>query len=185
MGKHILSINIPPVTNEAIFLVDDTSIYDSVLPVGNMNIQITPPGANSPTVITPGARGFRLILNACMLGVAPVGSCSDICPNIPDGIYGVRYSVSPNSKVFVEYLYLRIVSAMNRQRTLLYKMNLPCCLPDKEQEYALNCLNIIEDYLISAQVNVNDKGTPSDGINQYRYAIELMNKLSTRKPFCL
>lgn len=184
MGKHILSINVPPLTNEGIFLVDDTSIYDSVLPVGNMNVQITPPGATTPTVITPGIRGFRLILNACMLGGAPVNSCSDSCPNINDGIYGIRYSVSPNDKVYVTYLYLRIVSAMNRQRTLLYRLNLPCCLPDKEQEYALNCLNIIEDYLISAQTNVNDCGNATDGINQYRYAVELMNKLSTRKPFC-
>ena len=42
-SKHLLQLDIPTCTNEGILLVDDISVYDSLLPVGALNVQITPP----------------------------------------------------------------------------------------------------------------------------------------------
>lgn len=185
MGKHILNLNIPDISNEGIFVVEDISIYDTITPVGCMTLQITPPGYQSPTIYTPDQQHFRLVLNACTLGIVGPTGCSTTCPNIPDGIYKLYYTVAPADKVYVGYNYLRITSAVNRQRKMLCELRLPCCLPNKEEQYMIQELDIIYDYLISAQTNVNTScGDAKDGINQYRYAIGLMDKLSSRKPFC-
>lgn len=182
---HVLALNIPDIYNEGVFVVEDISVYDSNIPVNCMDLQITPPGYGVPTIYTPSVPNFKLVLNACTLGIIGPTGCTYSCPDIPDGIYQISYSVSPNTKAFVHYNYMRITSAVNRQRKMLCQVQLPCCLPTQEEEYMIKELDIIYDYLISAQVNVNTScGDVKDGVNQYRYAITLMDKMCTRKPFC-
>lgn len=184
MAKHILSLEIPYTTNEGIFRLDDTSIYATDIPVTCPNIQILPPGYVVPASIDPLMGGFRLILNSCTLGISPAGDCSQSLPNIPDGLFNIRYSTSPNDKVWVEYKHLRTVKALNRYYELLCSLKLPCCLPDQEMEYMLKELDIIHNYILSAKVTVENCHRIEDGMNQLRYANELMDKLSTKKPFC-
>lgn len=186
MGKHILSLRIPDVANEGVFVIEDTSIYDSILPISCMDLQIIPPGYVSPTILTLTIQGWRLVLNACTLGIALSGGCSDGCPNISDGIYNINYSVSPNDKVYVQYNYLRTTTAFIRLNYMRCQLNLQCCPPDKESIYILDQFNLIESFLKSAKANVENSsyGSIEDGLNQYHYGIQLMNKLSTRKPLC-
>ena len=184
MGRHILSLNIPDVTNEGIFLIDDTSIYDSSVPISCLNLQILPPGASIPSTIEPSSSGFRLVLNACSMGIMSPVSCTDSCPGLPDGIYNIRYSVAPNDKLWVEYKVFRITHALNMWNNLLCRVNLAPCLPSKEVEYQLKELDIIHDYLVSAKVTCEDEHVYDDAVNQYRYAISLMNKFAYKKPFC-
>lgn len=185
MAQHILQIQVGQTYNEGVFIVEDTSIYTPSLPVSNQSLQITPPGFSVPTVITTTVQNFRFVLNACALGITSPGGCSNMCPNIPDGVYSIYYSVSPNTNVFVGYQYMRIVSAINRLNGYLCKLQLPNCLPSEELTYELNNITLIRNYLISAQTNVNDLHNFQDGVNQYRYAIELMNKMITKKPYCI
>jgi len=184
MAQHILSVQVDDTYNPGVFLVRDTSIYTSSLPVSCQSLQITPPGFTTPTVIVPTTQNFQYVLNACTLGIVNPTGCSDMCPNIPDGIYGIWYSVSPNDKVFVGYQYLRVVQAINRLNKYLCALQLPNCLPDQELTYELQNIDIIRNYLRSAQTNVNELHELTDGINQYRYAIDLMNKMSRKKPYC-
>jgi len=184
MAKHILSLNIPDVSNEGIFLIDDTSIYDSALPVTCLNLQILPPGASRPAIIEPALSNFRLILNACTMGLMSPAGCTDTCPGLPDGIYNIRYSVAPNERVWVEYKVFRITHALNRCHDLLCRVNLAPCLPDNRVEYQLKELDIIHDYLISAKVTCEDKHIFDDAVNQYRYAMSLMDKFAYKKPLC-
>ena len=182
MGKHILSLRIPDLCNEGILLIDDTSTYDSLLPVTCLNLQICPPGYKVPASIDPLRTGFRLVLNSCSLGISSVGDCSQSLPNLQDGLYRIRYSVAPNDKVFVEYYHLRTVKAMNRYMTILGNMGIPCCLPDQETIYILQELDFIRNLLISAKATTENCGhDPEIGINQLRYANALMDKLSRRK----
>jgi len=183
MAKHILSLDIPQLSNEGIFMVNDISIYDTSIAVSCPNLQITPPGYIQPASLTV-TPGFRLALNACTMGIMSSTSCADSCPALADGIWDVRYSVSPNDKVFVEYKHFRIVAALNRYYGMLCELNLPCCLPSAELQYQLSQLDIIHNYLISAKVTCEDAHRFDDAINQYRYAIELMDKMSTCKPGC-
>ncbi len=182
--RHILSLEVIEVSNEGIFIVKDTSIYTSAIGVACQSLQITPPGFDTPTVVVPSTQNFEIIFNACTLGITPAINCATSCPRIPDGIYSLYYTVSPNTDVYVGYKYLRITSAMNRRNQLLCDLALPCCLPDKELQYELRNLDIIRNYLISAQVNVNNLKDYSTGINEYRYAVDLMDKMSHRKPHC-
>ena len=185
MGQHILSLGFPETVNEGILLVDDTSTYDNILPVTCPNLQIMTPGFVTPASIDPLTKGFRLIFNSCTLGVSTTGSCSKSLPCLQDGIYNIRYSVSPNDKVYVEYLMLRNVKAMNRYYTMLCQLDLKCCLPDKETQYMLQQLDIIRNYIVSAKVTVESCAhDPEAGINLLRYANALMDKMSRRKPFC-
>jgi hypothetical protein len=185
MGKHILSLDIRDTLNQGILLIDDTSTYDSLLPVTCPNLQITPPGYSVPASIDPLVSGFRLILNSCSLGLTAAGGCSTALPGLEDGLWRIRYSVSPNDKVFVEYYYMRTVKAMNRYYKLLCGLRLKCCLPDQETIYLLQQLDIIRNYILSAKVTTEECGHDvQDGINQLRYANALMDKMSTRKPYC-
>lgn len=184
MARHILQLQVTDTSNEGIFIVKDISIYTSSLGVACQSLQITPPGFSTPTVIVPTTENFEIIFNACTLGITPAVNCATSCPRIPDGIYSLYYTVAPNTEVFVGYQYMRIVSAMNRRNQLLCDLALPCCLPDKELQYELRNLDIIRNYLISAQVNVNNLKQQADGVNNYRYAVSLMDKMSSRKPHC-
>lgn len=185
MARHYLSLHIQEIYNEGLFIIEDTSIYTPTIPVSCMNLQITPPGFGTPTIYTPLASGFKFILNACTLGITNPTGCAQALPQVPDGIYILYYSVSPNDDVYVGYNYLRTTSAVNRLNNMLCDIGLASCLPDQEQLQMVNDIEVIRGYLRSAQTNVNDRKNPVDGMNQYRYAIQLMDKMSRRKPYCM
>lgn len=184
MGKHILGLEVRPTTNEGVLLIDDISVYDPLLPVTCPNLQITPPGYTTPASLEPADAGFRLTLSTCAVGLSSPGDCASALPKFPDGIYNIRYSVSPNDKVYVEYKYLRTTAAMNRYYALLCALNIPCCLPDKEMLYYLQSLDTIRNFILSAQITVEQEHNFQDGINQLRYANALMDKMRMCKPFC-
>ena len=191
MGKHILQLNFPDCPNQGVFLIDDISIYDGVsptgigsttgLPIACGNLQITPPGYTVPSQLTVNPQ-FRLVLNACTLGMMPPQSCSGCCPDLPDGLWNIRYSVAPNDKVYVEYKILRIVEAWKRYMELLCRVGLTPCLPDNEVQQELMSLDIIRNYLLSAKGTVENKHQFADGMNQYNFAVELMDKMSYNRP---
>lgn len=183
MGKHILSLYIPQVSNEGILVIEDTSIYDPLLGIDCPTLQIQYPGASQPVLIdvTP---GFKAVLNACSLGMLPSGECSDNCPCIPDGIYDIRYSVSPHDKVFVEYAHLRVTRSLNSWNEVLCSLELQCCTPDADLQYMLNELYLIRMYIYSAVGSVENCHEQQQGINLLRFANSLIAKLSKGKPKC-
>lgn len=186
MGKHLLQLNFPDCPVEGVFLIDDISIYDSStngtnLPIECGNLQITPPGYNVPLSLEV-KHGSDLVLNACAMGILNSSSCTNSCPALPDGLWNIRYSVAPNNLVYVEYKILRIVQAINRYHDLLCRVGLTPCLPDIEIRQELNSLNIIHNYLLSSKMTVENKHQFSDGVNQYNFAIELMDKITYNRP---
>lgn len=148
------------------------------------NLQITPPGYTVPSSLSVTNPNFRLILNACTLGMLPPASCSGSCPDIPDGLWNIRYSVSPNDKVYIEYKILRIVEAWNRYISLLCDVGLTPCLPDSELQYQLQSLDTIRNYLLSAKSTVESKHQFEEGLQQYEFAVELMDKITFNRPNC-
>jgi len=206
MGKHILQLNFPDTTNEGVFLIDDISIYDPTLlsttsssasstgslsphpcsgvmvPCGNL--QVTPPGFYSPTSLSVQYGNFRLVLNACTLGILGTTGCTDGCPALPDGMYDIRYSVAPNDQVFVEYKILRITQALNRYYNLLCRINLTPCLPSQDTDYQIRSLETIYTYLIAAKTTVENEHQFTDGMNLYRFAVGLMDKMSFEPNRC-
>ena len=181
MGKHILALDVREVSNEGVFCIKDISIYDSILPVSCPELQILPPGFTIPSLLEVTSR-FDLVLNACTIGMMSTG-CSDSCPKLPDGLWHLRYSVSPSDKVYVEYNYLRITQAMNILNGMLASLNIQLNLPSQELIYQIQELDLIRNFLLAAKIDVEEKNNPEDGINLYRYTRSLMSKMSSKRPY--
>ncbi len=182
MGKHILQLQFPDTSNPGVFLIDDISIYDSILPVSCLNLQILSSGFNVPSSIDGMLPDFRLVLNACTMGMLAASNCTASCPILPDGVYHIRYSVSPNDLVYVEYDILRTTVAINRLNTILCNAGIKCCLPDQETQYLIDSCTLIRNFLLTAKLLVEDRHAVADGISMYQFALSLIVKMEMKRP---
>jgi len=177
VNRHQLFLDFPENANLGILRVEDSSIYSSSIPFNCPTLEITPPGYQTPAVYTGLSEQFRLFLNACTLGMLQTG-CGSTCPNIPDGIWHFRYSVSPNSLVYVEYNMLRIVAIQERWRKTLCWINDTPCDPTNDKLVLIREMQLIESQILTAKFLVEDKNNPTDGIQMYRLAERKLNDLS-------
>ena len=179
MAQHILSLEAPDTMNRCILRLVDTSVYNpATAPVCPL-LQVTLPGFDLPvnfddTIIQP---GFILNLTACDLGVQ-TEQCGTIFSNLSDGIYILRYSVSPNDIVFVEYNHLRITCALYKYQTILCDLDIANCDPPTEVKAKLNELRLIRMYLDAAKAQVEFCHQPKKGMELYNYAMRLLDKLA-------
>ena len=174
--KHQLSLEVPDTNNCSVFRIVDTSIYDEHVPVTCTELLITSPGYNQPVVINP-IQGFNLILNGCTLGIQ-TGGCGTVSEVIPDGIYTIRYSISPNDKVFVEYNYLRITAAVNKYYNIYCNVNLSGCEPLQPERDKLTRLRLLRSMLDGAKAKVEFCHNNDQGMAIYNYALAQLDKLS-------
>ena len=106
--KHILSLEVPDVANCKVFSIRDTSQYTKLLPIDCAELLITSPGFNKPALVQVTAN-FNLNLAACDLGLQTT-NCNDENVDLPDGVYIIKYSVSPNDKSYLRTLIDAAVS---------------------------------------------------------------------------
>jgi len=173
--KHILSLEVLTVANCEILSIRDTSQYSTLLPVDCPELLITVPGFNSPALIEV-TQGFDLNLVACTLGVQST-DCGITNAPLPDGIYIIRYSVSPNSEVFVEYNHLRTVSIMTLYYEVICGLNLANCEPFSEKQDLINKINYIRLLIDAAIAEVEYCTSPNKGMEMYNYALKRLNKI--------
>lgn len=179
MAKHVLSLEIPDTMNKCIFRVVDTSVYATTIPVTCPLLQITPPGYIHPVNFTNPQilPGFNLNLTACDLELQ-VSDCGTTFYDVPDGIYIVKYSVEPKDLVYVEYNHLRTTCADNRIKEIYCSLSLGACDPPAAIKDKLNQVRLIQQYLKAAKAYVEDCHEPTKGMELYRYAVKLIDKLS-------
>jgi len=173
--KHILSLEVPTVANCEILSVRDTSQYSSLLPIDCSELLITVPGFNSPALIEV-VPNFDLNLNACALGVQST-DCGSTNTPLPDGIYIIKYSVSPNSEVFVEYNHLRTTAILNSYYEVICGLNLADCEPSSEKQKSINEVNYIRLLIDAAIAEVEYCISPNKGMEMYNYALKRLNKI--------
>lgn len=185
--KHQLSLEVPDTNNCSVFRVVDTSIYDERVSVTCPKLEITSPGFNEPVVIevvlsedpvTNAPINFSYILNACTLGIQTAG-CGDVSERLPDGIYVLRYSVSPNDKVFVEYNYLRTCMTTNKYFNELCKLELAACEPQPEIKAQLNELRLIKSFIDAAKAKVEQCNDLQEGMELLMYAQARLQKYTS------
>lgn len=179
MAQHVLSLEAPDTMNKCILRVVDTSIYNPLSPPVCPRLLITLPGFNVPvsfddTKITP---GFMLNLTACDLDLQTQG-CGSKYDDLPDGIYILKYSVSPNDLVYVEYNHLRITKALWMIQCILCYLDLGTCDPPIQIKQKLEQLTLIRRYLDAAKAQVEFCHHPDKGMQLYRYAVKLLDKLA-------
>lgn len=191
LSRHQLSLDILNTTNESVFIIWDTSLYSDQLAIDCPVLEITSPGYINPVYITtvdgsdigtgvtttplafPGA---CLVLNACTLGILTTG-CGVDAPAIADGLYHIRYSVSPNNKVYVEYDHLRITRLMNKLDSVRCRVNVGCCEPDSSKKAMLMEIALIEQLIKCAKNYVENCGRKDDGLCMYQFACKKLRVL--------
>lgn len=178
MAQHVLSLEAPDTLNRCIIRLVDTSVYSDV-PVTCPKLEITVPGFNQSVLIEGVQTGFIYNLTACDLEIQ-TANCGTTYSNIPDGIYIIRYSVSPNELVYAEYNHLRITSALNKLQDRLCDLDLAKCAPSESIKKKLRELGDIRMYLLAAKAKVERCHTPSEGMEIYRYANSLLDRMDCK-----
>jgi hypothetical protein len=178
MANHKLSLEVPTVMNACILSVIDTSVYSPLVPVTCPTLNVTAPGFSHSVQIELDP-GFSQILTACDLQMQ-LQQCGQVYADLPDGIYIIKYSVSPNDLVYVEYNHLRITQALIKYNKILCNLDLAACEPSEKVKEKLAKLQNARMYLDSAKAKVEFCHEPQKGMTLYNYAIKLMNKIECK-----
>ena len=178
MANHVLSLEVPTVMNDCILTVLDTSVYSSSIPVVCENLNITVPGFTTSADISV-TRDFLKNVTACDLNLQ-TADCGTKYASIPDGIYVIKYSVSPNDIVYVTYNHLRITKALNMYNDILCQIDLASCDPPARIKEKLEQLNMIRMYLEAAKSKVEFCHESQKGMSLYNYAVKLLKKMGCR-----
>ena len=176
MANHILSLEVPTVMNPCILKIFDTSVYTPLLPVTCPTLNITVPGFGYSVQLDT-TQDFVETITACDLQLQTT-DCGTVTVDIPDGIYIIKYSVSPNETVYVEYNHMRITQALNKYYNVLCDVDAAACDPPFKIKQKLEELRLIFMYLQAAKGKVEFCHEPQKGMSLYNYAMKLLNKLT-------
>tara|TARA_R110000824_G_scaffold157403_2_gene330858 strand:- start:1249 stop:1827 length:579 start_codon:yes stop_codon:yes gene_type:complete len=184
--KHILSLDIPDSSNCELLPIVDTSQYDSNLGVSCPEISITAPGYTAPKIIETTVlknsagvwEGFgRLDLSACALGLQTT-SCSSTRTSINDGIYIIKYSVSPNDKAYVEYNHLRTTEILTTYYKKLCELDVTPCEPSSTFKDLMGEMKYIRTLIDAARAKVEYCQSPNEGMELYNFAKAKLKKIT-------
>ena len=169
--KHILSLEIPTVSNCGLLCIKDTSQYSSELAVDCEELLITLPGFSVPVLIKVN-KGFDMCLTACILALQKI-ECGTVQQDIPDGIYVIRYSVSPNLKVYVEYNHLRVTALLTSYYKVLCQLNVQACQPESQKQALLSEMSFIKTIIDAAVANAEYCQSSAQAMQLYNYAKQI------------
>ena len=176
MANHILSLEVPTVMNPCILKIFDTSVYSTLIPVTCPTLNITVPGFGYSVQLDV-TENFAETITACDLQLQTV-DCGTVNVDIPDGVYIIKYSVSPNETVFVEYNHMRITQALNKYYNVLCDVDAAACDPPFKIKQRLEELRLIFMYLQASKGKVEFCHEPQKGMSLYNYAMKLLNKMT-------
>ena len=182
--KHVLSLHIPDTMDDWGLTIQDVSVYSDIIPVSCLTLQILLPGFKRASTfdensVPPLEPNFTRTFTACSLGVQ-TQNCGTSYDCLPDGIYVIRLSVSPNEHVYAEYNHLRMVQAWKKYYQHLCDLNLNACQTDEIMNARLKKLRMIQDYLNSAKAQAQICHNPTKAMELYTYAVTLLDKLDCK-----
>jgi hypothetical protein len=155
---------------------------DPAIPIVCPTLNVTVPGFGysnqiTGTAMTNFVNTGHITLTACYLQLQST-NCGTKYFNIPDGIYIIKYSVSPNDQVYVEYNHMRVTQAMNKYYKILCEVDANACEPPLKVKQRLEELRLIKMYLEAAKSKVEFCHEPQKGMSLYNYALKLLNKMN-------
>lgn len=105
---HNLYIHVEDGTYDNRFImIKDLSRWDNMLDVRHRLLQVLPPFLDK-YIIADFPTHETMALNTINLGL------SSSADDLPDGLYKIHYSVSPNDKIYLELCHYRVAKLMNR-----------------------------------------------------------------------
>jgi len=177
MEKHQLALDIPDTLTACIFRVVDASIYSSIAPIECPKLWITPPGFTTSYEYTEFNAGFFLNLSACDIELQTT-NCGNTYNDFADGVYVVRYGVTPYDIVFVEYNHLRVTKALNKINDLLCCLDIQACEPAGPLREKLREVQLLTTMLKAAKSKVEYCHSPRQGMEIYNYVVRRLDKLA-------
>ncbi len=180
MSKNLLTLEVPDVMTDCILKIEDLSWYDQLLQYSCPTVQILAPGftqcvtfndTTEPTVF----KNFAFNLTACDLGLQ-IDQCGLEFAIIPDGVYGIKYSISPNDLQYVEINHLRVTSLRKRLKQAWVKLDLGACQPPDQVQKQFDMLMQITGYIDAAKASVEVNLDYNKGMYLYNWAKKLMDK---------
>lgn len=183
--KHILALEVPDMSCPDVMRIFDASIYADGIPVDCERLEILVPGFAAPSVFT---YEDELPLVALNQGFDRTFSAVDLCiqaggtstiSRLPDGIYVIQYSVSPNEERYVKYYFLRVTILLNLYYKELCKLQLAECEPTREVKQKLNDLRYIKSLIDAAKAKADTCNATQQAIDMYHYAHKLLKKYMT------
>ena len=184
---HILALDIQDsVFNSKYLYLNDLSRYDPELLLAQQRICISVPGYDNYTVIWP-ERQKTLALDSILLGIT-----TETLSDLPDGVYELEYSVSPNNEVYIRKKFMRTSSLYLKwlnenlktdveieRNAIDDRGNLEL---DKRVKVLTHTLTLITGAKASAEI-YNDTVNAEKMYKQAVYEIDKINEDYLRKPF--
>jgi len=180
--KHILSLEIPTVANCEIFTIWDSSEYTDDLLIDCPRLFVTTPGGSVPTMIEI-AHDFKMDFSACAFNLQNT-DCGGSRSTFPDGIYIIRYAVSPHDKAYVEYNHLRITTILKAYYEKLCEIDLQVCEPSSDMLELMVEMKYIRTLIDAAKAKVEYGHEPESGMNLYKYALKRLEKITCKVTCC-
>ena len=184
MATNSLSLNIPNIMTDCVLRIEDTSIYDPLMPYICPTVQVLVPGYNNcitfdNTTIPQVIKGFIFNLSACDLEIQLV-SCGIEFDSIPDGIYVIKYAISPHDKMYVEYNHLRVTALRAKLKQEWCNLKLSACEPIPETSNKFISLMEITGYIDAAQAKAEYCLDAKQAMVLYNYAKKLLDNYSCK-----
>lgn len=184
MAKHELNIHVVDTMNTCILKVQDLSVYSNIVQYTCPALEILLPGfkktvvfndTTAPTI----AKNFDINITACDLGLQ-LQNCNSEFAALPDGIYALRYSVSPNEYVNVEINHLRVTSLMHKYKEALCDLDIAGCEPSQELKKKQDLLNTVFMYIEAAKAKAEYCLEPKKAMELYNYAKKLLDSINCK-----
>lgn len=179
MLANKLNLNIPDILAECVLRIEDISTYNDLVPRVCPTLQISVPGFNECVTLSELPKDFILNLTACDLGLQKE-DCGTESQPIPDGIYTIKYSQSPNEKVFVEYDHLRVSVLKQKLKREWCILDLGTCEPSVEVGKKMQQLTLIDNYVEAAKAKAEYCNDAEAGMALYNYANKLLSEYSCK-----
>lgn len=186
MITNKLSLNIPDILTPCVLRIEDTSIYNDLMPYVCPRVQVQIPGFKDCAVFTEVGnsntqvkKNFVLNLSACNLGIQS-NNCDSQFDTLPDGVYVIKYSNSPNDALFVEYNHLRVNLLKVKIKQYLSELTLAACEPSVEVEEKFKHLMKINQYIDAAKAKAEWDLDVDGAVALYGYAKKLLDEYSCK-----
>lgn len=116
---HQLDITYHNTYNCKTLRIEDNSIYDENVEIINPILEVKPPGLLQYIPFTFANKKWKAItLNCSTLELCCTKQPCKLT-EIPDGIYDIKYSISPNLKTMIEFSHMRVCKIMSNYIKLI------------------------------------------------------------------
>ena len=170
----VLDFDIIETHNPKTFGILDVSIYNILIPIENVEIEIYAPGYVYPAKPVFLSKSLN-IFNSNNTGLTKA-TCEEDLVDLPDGIWKVRYSICPNDKLFIHKTWLRTNHIQTKFDQAVLKIDALDCDEKEKKNKKIIKLREIEFLIESAVATVNQCNFQR-GIDLYQRAVKEINLL--------